>query len=38
MEGVDDSSVRQIDFSTLVKTVKLHKSNAKFKLTDLPYS
>lgn len=38
LEGADDSSVRQIDFSTLVKTVELHKSNAKFKLTGLPYS
>lgn len=37
-EGVDDSGRRQVDFSTLTKSITLLKSNAIYKLSDLPYS
>lgn len=38
LEGIDDSSKRQVDFSTLTKSVTLLKSNAIYKLSGLPYS
>lgn len=38
LEGQDSSSLRQIDFSTITRTINLIRSNSKYKLSGLPYS